>query len=72
MRVPVLTPLKHEGRDYEVGGFIELEETVVRKLRGAVGQDHVPEPEPTPESEPAGDADLKPTPELSLHDGVRF
>lgn len=44
MRVPVLNPLKHEGIDREVGSFIELDDATVAALRGAVGQEHVPEP----------------------------
>lgn len=49
MRVPVLNPLTHEGEDYLPGEFIELEETDVRMLIGAVGQEHVPEAAPAAE-----------------------
>ena len=42
MRVPVLTPWTHNGVDQPVGSFVELEENLVRQLRGTVGQEDVP------------------------------
>jgi len=50
MRVEVLTPWQHDGVEHPVGSFVEVDEDLVRALKGTLGQEHVTAPEPeTPE-----------------------
>jgi hypothetical protein len=44
MRVEVLTPWTHDLEPHEVGSFVEVDEDLVRALKGTLGQDHVPAP----------------------------
>lgn len=58
IRVPVLTPWQHNGEEIEVGSFVVVDEDLVRRLRGTLGQEHVSGPEPElPPKMPAAQPD---------------
>ncbi|HJQ60817.1 MAG TPA: hypothetical protein VJ890_28190 [Vineibacter sp.] len=56
LRVQVLAPWTHNGVEQPVGSFVELDEADVRLLRGAVSQEHIPEPPPAMPAPPAAPA----------------
>ncbi|TXL72556.1 hypothetical protein FHP25_24995 [Vineibacter terrae] len=55
MRVQVLTPWWRDGVDQPVGSFVEVDEPLVRALKGTLSQEDIPNAPGESERSPAGD-----------------